>query len=191
VGYFVKSINKGNKKMKVLLGITGGVASKLSLKMIKALQQKGHEVKVIATEKSFYFWNPSETEVEVFSDQDEWSGDKYTKDMPIAHIELRKWADVVIIAPVTANTLAKIANGMADNLLTCVMRAWETKTKPIVIAPAMNTAMWEHPATQEHLEKISRWYRATIIEPVSKKKLACGDTGKGAMAHIDDIVNAL
>lgn len=68
-------------------------------------------------------------------------------------LDLRKWADAFIIAPLDANTLAKIANGLADNLLTCVARAWDFN-KPFYFAPAMNTCMWEHPLTNEHVKKL-------------------------------------
>ena len=69
---------------------------------------------------------------------------------PVAHIELRRWADALVIAPLSANTLAKAAAGMADGLLTCVLRAWDWN-KPALLAPAMNTAMWESPLTEAHL----------------------------------------
>ena len=110
--------------------------------------------------------------------------------MWIPHIELRKWADQLVIAPLSANTLAKLAHGMCDNLLTSVVRAWD-RTKPIVIAPAMNTHMWDHPATTEHLAALQRWYpHLTIVDPVAKR-LACGDDGLGALAPIDAIVAAV
>ncbi|MFC1623031.1 flavoprotein [Patescibacteria group bacterium] len=176
--------------MKVLLGVTGGVAAKLTPKIIRAIQKAGHEVKVIATEKSFYFWDTDNLNIEVFTDSDEWEGGLYTRDMPIAHIELRKWADIIVIAPLTFNTLSKVATPLADNLLTCVMAAWEVKKKPIILAPAMNTAMWEHPAVEENIKKLHRWHTMTVVGPISKT-LACGDTGKGAMADINDIVRAI
>jgi len=114
----------------------------------------------------------------------------YARDQEIPHIALGKWADALLIAPCSANTLAKIANGMCDNLLTGVARAWD-RTKPIILAPAMNTRMWEHPATAEHLATLRRWYpHCTIIEPVAKR-LACGDTGIGALAPIATIVGAI
>ena len=113
----------------------------------------------------------------------------YEKNEPIKHIELRDWADVLLLAPLDANTLAKIANGLCDNLLTCVARAWHSD-RLLVVAPAMNTVMWQHPATKEHLEKLAGWYNLRIVEPVSKK-LACGDQGVGAIAEIADIVDAI
>jgi len=105
----------------------------------------------------------------------------------IEHIELRTWADIFVIAPLSANTLAKIANGICDNFLTCIVRAWDLN-KPIVVAPAMNTHMWTNPFTMEHLAKIQSVYNLSIISPIVKT-LACGDTGIGAMANIEDIVD--
>lgn len=121
------------------------------------------------------------------------------------HIELRDWADVVVIAPLSAHTLGKLAHGLCDDTLSCVMRAWDyghgTTTrppKPIVLAPAMNTAMWEHPLTARQLETIqSFWNRKKypengihIMVP-QVKELACGEVGTGALASVDDIVQAI
>lgn len=82
---------------------------------------------------------------QVLRDDDEWSCWNKRED-PVLHIELRKWADVFLVAPLSANTLAKMANGLCDNLLTCVARAWDFK-RPLLVAPAMNTLMWESPFT--------------------------------------------
>lgn len=103
---------------------------------------------------------------------------------PVLHIELRKWADICLIAPLSANTLAKIANGLADNLLTSTLRAWDF-SKPICAAPAMNTYMWNHPVTLPQINLLETW-GYTVIYPISKK-LVCGDTGVGAMADIDSL----
>src|SRR5262245_20486764 len=78
------------------------------------------------------------------------SGASYQRDDPVLHIELRRWADLLVIAPLDANTLAKLAYGLSDNLLTCLYRAWDRR-RPIVLAPAMNTFMWENPLTDRHL----------------------------------------
>lgn len=102
--------------------------------------------------------------------------------------QLRKWADLLLIAPLSANTLAKLAGGHADNLLTCVARAW-TFSKPLLLAPAMNTAMWEHPITAVHLGVLAAWGARTVMPVV--KLLACGDEGRGAMASVADIVRAV
>jgi phosphopantothenoylcysteine decarboxylase len=152
----------------------------------------------------------------VILDADEWpgraEGRRYQRNDPVLHIELRRWADALVIAPLDANTLAKLANGLADNCLTCVWRAWDP-ARPVVLAPAMNTLMWEHPATARHLrqlaadagappepagldrEAVPGWInhacpRLRVVAPISKR-LACDDVGVGAMAEVPDIVAAV
>lgn len=191
--------------MKVLLGVTGSVAATLTYKLIGKLQMAGHKVEVVATKWSLEFWNPAETErsilvqrgklksadFKVWQEADEWPAGGYVKDMPVRHIELREWADALLIAPLTANTLGKMANGIVDNLLTSVAYAWDRKRKPLIVAPAMNTLMWEHPATKYNLERIRAWHpHFAFVMPVAAK-LACGDVGIGAMANIDDIVETM
>mgnify|MGYP005992002333 CR=1 FL=1 len=127
--------------------------------------------------------------------------------------QLRKWADCVLIAPLSANTLAKLANGLADNLLvrvslhcsslslwalcvvspvqTCIMRAWPVGRKPWLVAPAMNTAMWEHPLTTKQCAVLCDELSASLIPPKGSSTLACGDTGAGAMAGVDTILQAV
>jgi phosphopantothenoylcysteine decarboxylase len=173
---------------KLLLGITGGVATKLTAKMVEDLQEAGFEVQVIATEKARQFVDPSTLSVPVWYDSDEWPNKLYQKDDDVMHIERRDWADILLIAPLTANTLSKMANGICDNLLSTIVYAWH-KDRPVVVAPAMNTTMWEHPKTAKHLKEISSWLNLTIVDPVDGK-LACGVKGMGAMANIHDIVVA-
>ena len=109
----------------------------------------------------------------------------YKKEDPILHIDLRKWADVFVIAPVSANTLAKMTYGMCDNLLTSIYRAWDW-SKEVVVAPAMNTFMWSNAPTAEQIRGLKE--RGVKVVPPMNKELACGDVGDGAMAMIDDIV---
>ena len=99
-----------------------------------------------------------------------------------------QWADVLVIAPLSANTLAKLAIGLCDTLLTCVFRAWDKgrRDKPIVVAPAMNTKMWEDPVTALHLGALRERYAIRTVGPVVKQ-LACKDVGMGAMAEPRDI----
>ncbi|XP_030432636.1 phosphopantothenoylcysteine decarboxylase isoform X7 [Gopherus evgoodei] len=104
---------------------------------------------------------------------------------PVLHIDLRRWADLMLVAPLDANTLAKIANGICDNLLTCVIRAWDM-TKPLLFCPAMNTAMWEHPITAHQVEQLKDFGYTEI--PCVVKRLVCGDEGQGAMAEVWTIV---
>ncbi len=151
----------------VLLGATGSVAAIRIPALFEALNAAGHAVKIVATEAATYFFDPASVGKGqedrgkppspvppkrdpsiVILDADEWpgreAGDWYERGDTVLHIELRKWADVFVIAPLDANTLAKLAVGLCDNCLTCVWRAWDT-AKPVVLAPAMNTLMWQNP----------------------------------------------
>jgi len=200
--------------MKVLLGVTGSVAATLTDKIVAELEKSGHEVKIVPTLNALYFWRLgfwlyvwslirskvffwipfNWQKAKVITDFHEWWGWHYRKDMPIMHIALRDWADVILIAPLTADTLAKIDHGFADNLLLSIVRAWNMG-KPIILAPAMNTKMFEHPTTMMQLmhltiEMQEAGYRYHVVEPM-EKKLACGDTGLGALAPIQKIVEAV
>lgn len=158
----------------------------LAVKLRKVL-----EVQVVTTEHAMHFFDPSDLNVRLYRDEDEWTTWKTMKD-PVLHIDLRRWADVFVLAPLDANTLGKIANGICDNLLTCVARAWDLK-KPLLFCPAMNTYMWDHPLTVHHIQTLSEM--GFLEVPVVKKTLACGDVGYGAMAEVPtivaEIVNAL
>ena len=198
----------------VILGMTGSVASIKAGELIMRLAcdvrihaATGHKVttvnslKVVATKAAKHFFNWEELKNDLshihdfHSDEEEWRDWKKVGD-PVLHIELRRWADILVIAPCSANTLAKLANGLCDDLLSCIVRAWDFKdpTKLLVIAPAMNTMMWESPFTQKHLETLVELgggtmddqKRVQIIGPV-EKTLACGDVGNGAMASPEDI----
>lgn len=209
---------------KVLLGLTGSVASGLLSKIIYGIHHypsmcnpESSICKVVFTDKARMFlrqqevWDlglfkdagdlfPNdpdndphwEVNKKAYGDHDEF---RYAKDLygyadgnPIYHIKLRDMADGLLIAPCSANTMAKMANGICDNLLTSIFRAWDFK-KPVYIAPAMNTQMWLHPVTQEHVKKLSAWGVKVIYPTV--KKLACGDFGIGGMAHISTIANII
>jgi phosphopantothenoylcysteine decarboxylase len=211
----------------VLLGATGSVASVRVPDLYDTLTAAGHHVKVVATSPATYFFQPARigppspyglerNKDVVILDEDEWpghvDGQHYERGDRILHIELRKWAEIFVIAPLDANTLAKLAVGLCDNCLTCVWRAWDL-TKPVVLAPAMNTMMWTHPFTRKHLRAVAADWGAShvpghldgedllsqindrakglrIVGPVTKA-LACGDVGIGAMADIADIAQAV
>jgi phosphopantothenoylcysteine decarboxylase len=172
-------------------------------------------VKVVATGSSLYFFDPTAIDAPVIRDEDEWPGRgerHYQRGDPVLHIELRRWADLLLIAPLDANTLAKLALGLCDNCLTCVWRAWD-RTRPVVLAPAMNTLMWEHPATARHLRQLaedagadtaaapreplelSEWVNANCrtlhVVPPQSKRLACDDVGVGAMGSLETILAAV
>jgi len=112
---------------------------------------------------------------------------------PVLHIDLSKWAEIFLIAPLSANTLAKISNGICDNLLTCVARAWDfgqnKDSKKFIICPAMNTKMYEHPITNKQLNILKDFGNEVHVIPVIEKVLVCGDSGLGAMAEVESILN--
>lgn len=202
----------------VLLGATGSVAAVRVPALFDALTAAGHAVRVVATDAATYFFDPAALKAAgaLTLDADEWpgraDGERYTRGDAVAHIELRKWADAFLIAPLDANTLAKIAVGQCDNCLTCVWRAWDV-SRPVVLAPAMNTLMWQHPFTRRHLRSLAadagaghipahladdallqqindRSPTLRIVGPITKL-LACGDTGIGAMAEVPEVVAAV
>ncbi len=205
----------------VLLGVTGSVAAIYTRELFDDLRSAGHDVKVVATAAALHFFEPAHLlPVEhgrrnpdvVALDADEWAGESYLRGTPVLHIELRRWAELFLVAPLDANTLAKLALGMADNCLTCVYRAWD-RNRPLVLAPAMNTLMWEHPATSRHLRQVAEDMGAgtlpaglsldqhveaingqpaplRIVAPIAKR-LACDDVGVGAMAERDAILATL
>jgi len=166
----------------VLLGITGGIAAYKSAYVASGLRKKGYDVRVVMTEGACEFVTPLTFET--------MSGNRVITDVfdpanesPTMHIDLAKAADLVLIAPATANTIAKLAHGIADNMLTTTVLAC---TCPKIIAPAMNTAMFDNPATQDNLD-ILRDYGFEVIEP-AEGLLACGDEGKGKMPEPDFLI---
>lgn len=165
---------------RILLGVSGSVASVLTPKLISELGRLG-ELQVVATKASRYFAH----DPRVWQDSDDWPGAFYHPGQAIPHIDLGDWADVLVVAPLSANTLTKFAVGISDNLLSCVLYAWPS-SKPVIVAPAMNTRMWENPLTARHLSDLQARYDLTVVNPVSKK-LACGTVGVGAMADMQDL----
>ncbi|KAI0342087.1 flavoprotein [Trametopsis cervina] len=176
----------------VVLILSGSVASiKASLIVSELLTYRNVKVEVVATKASLTFFKVADIEkagARVWQDEDEWL-DTYKIGDPILHIELRRWADIVLVAPCSANTLSKIAHGTCDNLATCLLRAL-APTTPTYIFPAMNTLMYEHPLTNEHLRVVKEIIGYTVVGPIGKG-LACGDVGLGAMTEWKDIVQVV
>jgi phosphopantothenoylcysteine decarboxylase len=168
----------------ILLGVTGSVAAVKTEELYKSLSRIG-EVKVVATKSAKFFLK--RTKIPVITDEAEWQDDYVVGDA-IEHIELKKWANCLVLAPLDANTLAKAAHGICDNLLTCIIRAWNWN-KPLVICPAMNTDMWHNEPTGEQIKILKN--RGAFVVPPKEGHLACGDVGIGAMANIEDIVSTV
>ncbi|EOA31448.1 hypothetical protein CARUB_v10014631mg [Capsella rubella] len=173
-------VNDIPRKPRVLLAASGSVAA-IKFGNLCHCFTEWAEVRAVVSKSSLHFLDKLSLpqEVTLYTDEDEWSSWSKIGD-PVLHIELRRWADVLVIAPLSANTLGKIAGGLCDNLLTCIIRAWDY-SKPLFVAPAMNTFMWNNPFTERHLLSLDE-LGITLIPPI-KKRLACGDYGNGAMAE--------
>lgn len=177
------------KNKKILLGITGGIAAYKTTYLIRELRKVGASVRVVMTNSATYFVSPvtlaalSENTViaDTFPDLHNWQINSDTW-----HIKLGQWADVFLIAPATANTIAKIAYGIADNPVTIMALSIRC---PIVISPAMDTYMWENKVTQENISKIIQ-RGIFVIEP-EVGELASGLSGKGRLPQLKSIINEL
>lgn len=167
----------------IVLGVTGSIAAYKAADLVSALTKSGDNVDVILTKGGMEFITP--LTLQTLSKNRVYT-DMFQLDYPreVKHISLAKKADLFLIAPATADIIGKIANGIADNMLTSVALAM--RDIPMLVAPAMNTRMYGNPVVQENLEKLKKHgYR--IIEP-RKAVLACGDLGSGALAEVDEIL---
>ncbi|KAK9835383.1 hypothetical protein WJX81_006182 [Elliptochloris bilobata] len=161
----------GTRQPRVLLGVSGSVAA-IKTAEVAALLCAWADVRVVTTDVGRRFVTGQlPPGIGLYGDEAEWRQWQHVGD-EVLHIELRRWADALVLAPLSANTLAKAAHGLCDNLLTCVVRAWDW-SKPLLVAPAMNTRMWDSPFTAQQLGVLGS-LGARIIPPVSKA-LACGD----------------
>ena len=166
----------------ILLGITGGIAAYKSASFARLLIKNGYDVRVIMTASAQAFITPltlqaltgNPVHIDLLDE---------TAELGMGHIELAKWADLLIIAPATANTIAKLAMGIADDLLTTVCLA---TTAPILVAPAMNQQMWQHPSVKLNLQTLTD-YDYEIIQPASGEQ-ACGDIGEGRLPEPEQLL---
>lgn len=176
----------------LLLGITGSVAAIKAPLLVEALSPL-FNLKIVLTQSAHYFVQnlpPFLSTSCTLRDEDEWPtlSAPYSTSAPILHIEMRRWADGFLIAPLDANTLAKIHHGLCDNLLTSIVRAWDYQ-KPFFVAPAMNTMMWENPPTAQQIADLKE-RGIHCIDPIYKQ-LACQDVGMGGMAEVLSIYQFL
>ncbi|RMY74427.1 hypothetical protein D0863_03216 [Hortaea werneckii] len=212
-------------KHHLLLAATGSVATIKIPSIVGALAKYDNvSIIILLTESSSNFLQgqsgeqPSLAQIAklknvdvIYRDEDEWRK-PWVRGDSILHIELRRWADLMVIAPLSANCLAKMAQGLSDNLVMSVVRAWDATgmldparpgvafpysgKKGIMVAPAMNTAMWHHPLTAEHMKRLkSDWAIDNggwieVLDPI-QKEIACGDTGAGGMHEWKSIVASI
>ncbi len=174
------SLNIMSKK--IVLGITGGIAAYKCAELTRRLTENGAQVKVVMTDSAQQFITPLTMQA-VSGNPVSTSLLDPAAEAAMGHIEFAKWADLILIAPASANTIAKMAHGMADDLLTTLVLATPAK---VAIAPAMNQQMYAHPATQQNLQKLSE-YGVSIWGPASGEQ-ACGDVGKGRMLEPNELV---
>jgi phosphopantothenoylcysteine decarboxylase/phosphopantothenate--cysteine ligase len=176
--------------MRVALGVSGGVAAYKAAELVRRLQQEGIDVQVVMTKSAQEFVTPltfaaltgQKVITEMFGDESAGAN----VESAIEHIAVAQRIDLLIVAPATANTIAKMAHGVADDFLTTLYLA---TTAPVVVAPAMNVNMWEHAATQENVDKLRG--RGVHIVPPDEGYLACGMTGAGRLASVEAIAKAV
>ena len=177
--------------MRITLGVTGGVAAYKSAELVRRLQTEGHTVQVVMTRAAREFITPltfaalsgQKVITDLFANSD---GGDANLESAIEHIAVAQRTDLLLVAPATADMLAKFARGLADDFLSTLFLA---STAPVVVAPAMNVNMWQHPATQENLAML-RKRGVRIVEP-GEGYLACGMTGPGRLAAQEEILKAV
>ncbi|MGN1004949.1 MAG: bifunctional phosphopantothenoylcysteine decarboxylase/phosphopantothenate--cysteine ligase CoaBC [Aristaeellaceae bacterium] len=168
---------------KIVVGVTGGIAAYKACELVSRLKKRGAQVRVVLTEHACQFVQP--LTFETLSGNPAYT-DSFDRKYEIGHVALAKWADLLLIAPATANCMAKMACGIADDLLSTTCLAVRC---PVLVAPAMNSAMWRNPATQANLELLrSRGLR--FVGPEAGR-LACGDDDVGRMSEPEQIVEAV
>lgn len=180
-------------RFRVVLISSGSVASVKIPNIVNKLKTSPNvDVQVVATKASLHFFDKAAVEREgtrVWEDADEWSDWKKIGD-PILHIELRRWADFIVVVPTSADMLAKLAGGICDSLATSLLRATPTTT-PVILCPAMNTVMYEHPLTARQEAFVRAVLGYYILGPQNGGKLACGDVGSGKMTEWTEIADAI
>jgi phosphopantothenoylcysteine decarboxylase/phosphopantothenate--cysteine ligase len=183
---------------RILLGVCGGIAAYKALEFTRLATKAGHSVRVVCTEAATRFVGTASfaaitgapvliTEWEPDPLRGAFPGDPLPEHAPLSHLALVENADAYVIAPATAHTLAKLANGQADNLLTAAALA---RRRPLLVAPAMNDAMYEHPATQANLQTLGR-RGVTIVPPGTGALASKGEWGVGRLAEPADILAAI
>ncbi len=170
----------------ILLGISGGIAAYKACSLVRELTKRGDEVRAVMTAGAQEFIRPMTLQVLTDNPVGVTTFDA-GYESEIGHIDLARWADAVMLAPATANLVARVAAGMGDDLLTTVLLATDA---PVVVAPAMNTQMWHHPRVQANLETIASMPRHHLVDP-DEGELACKEVGPGRLPDAEVLVQAV
>ncbi len=176
--------------MKILLSVCGSISAYKSIDLARSLVNAGHEVKVVLTKGALKFVVPNVYTYlgveEVYLSEDDFSHKK------VLHVDLARWADTLVIAPLSANTLARLARGEASDLLSSIFLAFEP-TKPIAVFPAMNTLMLKHPFTQENISDLKKLCTLNnlFVSPTSSGILACEEVGEGKLPAVEEIAQLI
>jgi phosphopantothenoylcysteine decarboxylase / phosphopantothenate---cysteine ligase len=167
----------------ILFILSGSIAAYKACDVISRLVQRGHRVRTVATASALRFVGPATLEGLTGEPV---ASDLFASGAALDHIEFARWADVTILCPATANTLNRAAAGLADDLAGALLLAHD-RSKPLLIAPAMNPTMWVHPATQASVQRLQGWGARFI--PVGEGRTACGEMGEGRLAEPESIVS--
>jgi phosphopantothenoylcysteine decarboxylase/phosphopantothenate--cysteine ligase len=172
--------------MKILLMMSGSIASAKATGLISLWRKAGHQVKVVCTQSVFEF--VGKATLEGLSDNSVTSS-VFTEDNMMEHIHISRWADTIVLAPATANIINKLVAGIADDIVTTSWVAALELDKPMYIAPAMNSMMWNYPATQNSIKQLQNW-GVNVLLPQSGE-LACGENGSGRLMEVEDINSSI
>jgi phosphopantothenoylcysteine decarboxylase/phosphopantothenate--cysteine ligase len=167
---------------KVLFQLTGSIACFKACELISRLVKRGVAVETVASEGALRYVGAAT--LEGLTGRRPFT-DLYEPGRTMDHIRLARWADVALLCPATANSLNRLAAGLADDAIGALFLAWEIASKPWLIAPAMNATMWDHPATRASRERLTG-FGARIL-PVGDGRLACGEQGEGRLLEVDEL----
>jgi phosphopantothenoylcysteine decarboxylase/phosphopantothenate--cysteine ligase len=167
---------------KILFLLTGSIACFKACDLVSRLAKRGMAVQTVASAGALRFVGPAT--LEGLTGRSPFR-DLYESGRTMDHIRLARWADLALLCPATANSINRLAGGLADDVIGALFLAWELGRKPWLVAPAMNATMWDHPATRSARERLARY--GVRLLPVGDGRLACGEQGEGRLLEVDEL----